>query len=90
MTTLDTLALLGRKLDETTPALSTLDTYWTGTQPAAFLSPTAQEALQNRLRSLTVNFPRLAVTSLAERLQITGFRTTPDDPGDDALAHLDG
>jgi len=81
----DILTVLGRKLDETAPALSRLDTYWTGTQPAAFLSPTAQEALQNRLRSLTVNYPALAVRSLAERLQVTGFRTAPDDPGDDAL-----
>lgn len=85
MTTIDTLARLGRKLDESAPALARLDTYWTGTQPAAFLSPTAQEALQNRLRSLTVNYPRLCVTSLAERLQITGFRTSAADPGDDAL-----
>jgi hypothetical protein len=81
----DILAELGRKLDETTPALSTLDTYWTGSQPAAYLSPVAVEALQNRLRTLTVNFPRLAVTSLAERLQVTGFRSAPDDPHDDAL-----
>lgn len=81
----DILTELGRKLDESAPALARLDTYWTGTQPAAFLSPVAREALQNRLRTLTVNFPRLAVTSLAERLQVTGFRTAPGDPGDDAL-----
>jgi len=81
----DLLAELGRKLDETAPGLSRLDAYWTGSQPAAFLSPVAVEALGNRLRTLTVNFPRLAVTSLAERLQVTGFRTAPDDPGDDSL-----
>ena len=44
----DILTELGRKLDETAPALSRLDTYWTGSQPAAFLSPVAVEALGNR------------------------------------------
>ena len=46
------LETLGRKLDETAPALAALDSYYRGQQPAAFLSPTAQAALADRLRVL--------------------------------------
>ncbi|MGY1680717.1 phage portal protein [Geodermatophilus sp. SYSU D01176] len=73
------LETLGRKLDEDAGRLATLDGYWLGTQPSAFLSPEAKEALGDRLRTLAVNFPRLAVGSLAERLRVTGFRT--EGPG---------
>lgn len=81
-----TLKTLSDKLDETYPKLVQLDTYWHGQQPAAFLAPTSREALGDRLKVLAVNFPRLAVTALAERLQITGFRTDgPDAEPDDEL-----
>lgn len=80
------LETLGRKLDEDTGRLATLDAYWLGTAPSAFLSPDAKEALGDRLRTLCVNFPRLAVASLAERLRVTGFRTEgPDAEPDEAL-----
>lgn len=82
----NTLKTLSDKLDTTVPKLLQLDRYWTGTQPAAFLSPDAKEALGDRLKVLSVNFPRLAVTSLAERLQVTGFRLDgPDSTPDEAL-----
>ena len=70
-----TIKTLSEKLDTTVPKLANLDAYWQGTQPAAFLSTDAREALGDRLRMLSVNFPRLAVTALAERLDLTGFRT---------------
>ena len=77
---------LGRILDETAPALAALDRYWSGDQPAAFLAPAAVEAMGNRLRSIAVNFPRVAVQSLAERLVVTGFRTDgPDEAPDTDL-----
>ncbi len=69
------LEILNDKLDTAAPELVRLDRYWSGTQPAAFLAPQAREALGDRLGRLTVNFPKLAVTSLAERLQVAGFRT---------------
>ena len=77
---------LSSKLNEGLPRLLALDQYWHGEQPAAFLSPASKEALGNRLRLLAVNFPRLAVTALAERLQVTGFRLDgPDSEPDAAL-----
>lgn len=76
---------LSEKLDTTLPALGILDNYWDGTQPAAFLSPEAGQALGGRLRTLCVNFPRLAVQALTERLSITGFRLDGQDNADAEL-----
>ena len=83
---LDMVMALSEKLDVTAPTLTTLDAYYRGVQPTAFLAPKAAEALGDRLRSLAVNFPRLAVKSLAERLTLTGFRLDgPDDEPDKDL-----
>lgn len=81
MTLESTIKKLSEKLDSTAPALALMDKYWSGTQPAAFLAPESAKALGNRLRTLSVNFPRLACTSLAERLTIAGF-TSEDDSAD--------
>ncbi|CAG7845781.1 hypothetical protein USB125703_02056 [Pseudoclavibacter triregionum] len=78
MNKFDMIKSLSDKLDMTYPQLVRLDGYWQGEQPAAFLAPASREALGDRLRMLAVNFPRLAVESLAERLRVTGFRR--DDP----------
>ncbi|MBX0299396.1 phage portal protein [Cryobacterium sp. 1639] len=82
MSTKDVLDTLSAKLDESQAALAKLDTYYEGRQPAAFLSPKSQEALGNKLRMLSVNFPKLAVTSLAERLNLTGFRGIGEEAAD--------
>lgn len=79
MVTLDVLADLGRKIDETGPRLADLDAYYGGRQPMAYLSPKSRLALGNGLRALSVNFPRLVVTSLAERMRVDGFRTDGPD-----------
>ncbi|MDR1513172.1 MAG: phage portal protein [Propionibacteriaceae bacterium] len=80
---------LSEKLDTDGPRLAALDRYWSGTQPAAWLSPDSREALGDRLKVLAVNFPRLAVESLAQRLQVTGFRLDgPDSEPDAALWRL--
>ena len=83
MNKLDTLKVLSDKLDETGPGLAKLDQYWHGTQPAAFLAPSSREALGDRLRVLAVNFPRLAIEAISERLQITGYRIGSDQSDND-------
>lgn len=50
-----------------------LDRYATGRQPLAYLSPEARIALP-ALNRIVSNIPGLAVTSLAERLKVTGFK----------------
>lgn len=69
-----TLPDLLQTLDERQHVYSELDRYYSGTQPLAFLSPEATDALGSRFTRMASNLPRLSVTALAERLRITGFR----------------
>ncbi|MGV9481332.1 phage portal protein [Gordonia aichiensis] len=69
----DLLTTLMQKIDEPAARFADLDRYYTGTQPLAFLSPESRRALGDRFGRLATNLPRLAVTSLAERLRVTGF-----------------
>lgn len=73
VTPYDYLQKLLQKLGEPLARYSLLDLYYTGKQPLAFLSPEAKIALGNRFGRTASNIPRLAVTALTERLQITGF-----------------
>lgn len=54
--------------------LRRLDKYYAGEQPAAFLSKDSRKALTGSLFKMSVNFPKLVVTSVAERLEIAGFK----------------
>ena len=69
----DLLTTLMQKIEEPAAKYADLDRYYTGTQPLAFLSPESRRALGDRFGRLATNLPRLAVTSLAERLRVTGF-----------------
>lgn len=69
----DLLTTLLQKIDEPAARYADLDRYYAGLQPLAFLSPEARKALGDRFGRLATNLPRLAVTSLAERLRVTGF-----------------
>ncbi|ALI26934.1 Phage capsid and scaffold [Mycolicibacterium fortuitum] len=75
-TPFDFLLKLNQKLDEPLARYSLLDRYYTGNQPLAFLSPESKTALGNRFGRMVSNIPRLSVTALTERLQITGFSDT--------------
>lgn len=78
VTPTDLAAAFGEQLDTQAGDLAVLDSYLEGRQPAAFLSPESRKALGNRLTALSVNFPRLVVGSLAERLRLEGFKA--EDP----------
>ena len=69
----DTLTQILQKLDERAAKYAELERYYSGTQPLAFLSPEAKTALGDRFGRMASNIPRLAVTSLTERLRVTGF-----------------
>lgn len=69
------LSALSRTLDERTNRLSTLDAYYAGNQPLTYLAPEAKTALGNRLQQVSVNVPRLVVSSLTERLRVTNLVT---------------
>ncbi len=70
----DLLHTLLSRLDERQHVLTELDLYYDGRQPLSFLSPEARVALGSRFGRMASNVPRLAVTALAERLRVTGFR----------------
>lgn len=65
-----------QKLADNAGRLTPLRLHWQGRQPAAFLSAEAIESLDKRLKSLSVNFPRLAVMTIAERLNLAGIIDT--------------
>lgn len=69
----DLLIDLLRTLDAPQYRYCELERYYTGTQDLSFLSPEAKVALGTRFARMASNLPRLSVTSLAERLRITGF-----------------
>jgi hypothetical protein len=62
-----------QKLDGKAHIYNELNLYATGRQPLAFLSPESKKALGNRFGRIASNIPKLAVTSLAERLRVSGF-----------------
>lgn len=70
----DKIKRLMESIDSDAAALRSLDSYWAGTQPAAYLSKKSRDALQGSIRNLSINLPRLAVEALVERLQVTGFK----------------
>lgn len=69
----DTLTRMVQDLDGRQARYATLDAYYRGRQPLAFLAPDARDALGNRLDRMASNLCRLAVGALTERLRVTGF-----------------
>lgn len=69
----DTLTTLLQKLDEQQPRFHHLELYYRGEQPLSFLAPEAREDLGNRFARIASNIPRLSISSLTERLRVTGF-----------------
>lgn len=55
-------------------ALNAIRLHWNGEQPAAFLSRESRDALNARLGRLGVNYPRLTVLSLADRMRLVGLQ----------------
>lgn len=51
--------------------------YWEGRQALAYLAPEAVQALGNRFGVLSVNYARVAITALTERLRLNGIDGVP-------------
>lgn len=69
----DLLVELLHTLDAPQGRYAELDRYVSNGQALAFISPESRKALGNRLNTMAVNIPALAVSSLVERLRISGF-----------------
>jgi hypothetical protein len=85
MSSVDNLAGLIRKMEESRPLLDKFDSYVNGTQPLAFLAPEVAAATQGRLKPLNVGWPRLVVQAVEERLDVSGFRIPGSETPDPAL-----
>lgn len=57
---------------------------WEGNNAAAFMSKKSRTALDDRLRRLGVNFPRLVVNSKVDRLSVSGLVRAADGESDTA------
>lgn len=70
--------------------LEMLNNYMTGNAPLPRGAERAREAYEAFCRMARANYPHLIVTALAERLQITGFRSARenDETGDPDLGSL--
>lgn len=56
------------------PQISKWLGYYAGKQDLTYLAPELAKELEGRVRSVVVNWPRLVVDSLEERLDVEGFR----------------
>lgn len=63
------------------PDLTRWANYYAGKQSLAYLAPELERELEGRIRSVIVNWPRLVVDSLEERLDVEGFRLDGDIDG---------
>ena len=69
---------LGR-IEAQCAALAPLREHWTGNPATAFLSKKSREQMDHRLAHLSVNFPRLLVSSYVDRMNLTGFKLYTGD-----------
>ena len=69
--------------DRELPELKRLNSYYEGKQPLSYMAPELELELRETVRQVVVNWPRLVVDSVEERLDVEGFRF-PGEPGADA------
>ena len=81
----DFIRAMTQRIEEERARLVRLDLYYSGTQPLAFLAPEVREAVAGRLTSLVINWPRLVVGAVEERLDVEGFRLAPESAPDSDL-----
>lgn len=77
MSTTKLAAMLGT-LGEQRARLDIYREAWLGDRPTAYLSAKSRDSLDKRLNRLSVNFPRLVVQTLTDRLKISGIRRGRD------------
>lgn len=73
MQDIEKLAQVLGVIEEGAPRRATRERYYRAEQPLAFLAPEARAAIGSRFGRIATNICHVAVTSLAERLRVTGF-----------------
>lgn len=70
----DLAARLRERLIRVQPDLTRWSRYYEGTQPLSYMAPELIREMEGRIQPVVVNWPRLVVDSLEERLDVEGFR----------------
>lgn len=65
--------------------LAGLNAYYEGEQSLAYLAPELVQEMGDRLKQVVINWPRLVVDTLEERLDVEGFRAFGQAEADDEL-----
>jgi hypothetical protein len=78
------LERLMRRLDARWPEYARFEAYYDGAHPLSFFDDKVREAFGERFSRFASNFTALVIDSIAERIQVNGFRFK-DDSGDDDL-----
>lgn len=76
---------LKRRHEAELPALRQLDDYYEGLQPLSYMHPELLKELDKRIRKVVVNWPRLIVDAVEERIDVEGFRRDTDSEADKGL-----
>jgi hypothetical protein len=71
--------------DKELPELKRLNSYYEGKQPLSYMAPELQVELQETVRQVVINWPRLVVDSVEERLDVEGFRFPGEPAADEEL-----
>lgn len=79
---MNTVKFMNNRLDDCRGRLVILDSYWYGEQALSYLASDIKEAMRDKLHTLPINYPRLVVTALAERLTINGFKEGSEEEPD--------
>ncbi|MFI1580024.1 phage portal protein [Embleya sp. NPDC020630] len=79
---LEWLTHLIRRHDKEIKELEALDAYYEGEQPLSYMAPELIQELDERVRQVVINWPRLVVDSLEERLDVEGFRASQQAEAD--------
>ncbi|WP_030024908.1 phage portal protein [Streptomyces monomycini] len=79
------LTHLIRAHDRELPELKKLNSYYEGKQPLSYMAPELEHELDDRVRQVVINWPRLVVDSVEERLDVEGFRFPGQPAADEDL-----
>lgn len=79
-------AALADKIRLESPGLDRLSRYYEGRQPLTYMAPELVRELAPRITSVVLNWPRLVVDTVEERLDVEGFRLNSAMADDDLWA----
>lgn len=82
---LEQIKRLSKVIDERRGELDYYDRYYGGRQTGSFVPAELRNSTEGRLTTLRINWPRVIVDSLEERLDVEGFLVGGDDQADEAL-----